>query len=210
MKKSILLLILLNLSCYDSPHLIKSSKNSTSITGQVSICNLPNFKLIKDTVLVSIDTLGYYYCLNYSGQKDKEFYVSTNAELYTYWPNGGKLRDYFKFCRAKINARELNIILNGSSSDNYNVIVTLTVVGDSVKARYEIPFYKEEGIEYRNDIITDSLELKLEKYPSNKGELLRGYVYYVGWNHSNKPNKNNSLYPGMKENFRGYFECKVE
>jgi hypothetical protein len=208
MKKWILIasISLIYTQCIDPNRKIRSNKNS--VVGTVSITALLDFHLHKDTVQVEVDTLGYFFILNPPQNREKLRSAVKTAEIFMLYPNG-KLLSNINFCTAKSSNEGLKIVFQGSPNPLFNEIMTLVFVDSFALATHSIPFYEDGEIFYDCHLRTDSLHVKLNKYPVSKGDIIRGYLAYKGWKDCTiREDKNRMV--GEPLSYEGFFECKVE
>jgi hypothetical protein len=203
-----IILVLGFIKCIDNSSTNDKNRKG-SVMGTFSINSLPNFYLERKTAQVEIDTLGYFFIANPPINKGKLIAEIENAEIFHYYPNGGRLRETTRFCSAKVKPSGLEIIFQGSPNPYFNRIMTLSFSGTNVSAKYIMPTYENGQIINDCSIYTDSLHLDLDKYPVKKGDLLRGYLSYKGWKDCTIQKENNRIV-GERLLYGGYFECKVE
>ena len=183
-------------------------RGTGSVMGTVSLDSLPNFHLKRDTVYAETDTLGYYIVTHLSNNvKSKP--VVVNAEISDcIYPNDQCLKTMIQFCKGQITDTGFKIVLHGSSISLFNEVLTLGFVDSFVIARNILPEYKDGQITYNCDYRTDSLRVKLSKYPVKKGDLVRGHLYYKAWKVCVLDLPKEVV--GEKLIYKGYFECIVE
>jgi hypothetical protein len=207
---SISILILIFIRCGNKPTMdFKKERGRDSVVGKVVVRKLPLFHLKRDSFIVGLDTLGYYFRLISPSDEIKIITATENAELFSYDPNREAMRETIRFCSANQSLSGLKIFFQGGAHNQSNKTIQLCFVDSFVVGQYFIPFYDNKEIRYPLTVRTDSLHVILEKYPVRKGDLLRGFLYYKGWITSAKE-EDNIIIAGKLEEFSGYFECKVE
>jgi hypothetical protein len=178
------------------------------IVGHVSQQILEGFKLQKDTLLVEVDTLGFFFRFNPAEDSTKLKKVLKQAEIFDNYPNG-KLSTLMYFCKGTLDNQGFKITLHGSPNPLFNRILTLCFVDRFVIAKHRMPSYRGGKIIDNCQISTDLLEVKLSKYPVAKGDVIRGYLVYKGIKDCTIMEEENRI---VREylNYDGYFECKIE
>ena len=97
-------------------------RGKSSIVGTISIDNLRDFHLQRDTALAEIDTLGYYTVSNPSGDNAKP--VIENAEIFECKYANGCLRETTRFCKGQLTDSGFKVVLHGSPSRLFNRILS--------------------------------------------------------------------------------------
>jgi hypothetical protein len=204
----IILITFLSLSliyCNENPLLpAQIERGRNSIVGKVSIEKLSKFSLKKDTLQVQVDTLGYFFIMNPPVDNKKFISAVQNVELFD-----GGLRTPIRFCSAVQSISGIKVTFQGSPNPLWNEVITLNIVDSFAIAQYIMPFYKKGMITYDCTLRTDSLHVTLDKYPVQKGDIIRGYLAYKGWKECTFREEDNRIV-GRKNHREGYFECKVE
>lgn len=204
--KKVTLIFLLFSSCINQWNEQRECKNA--VIGHVSQSNIVGFNLQKDTLQVEMDPLGYFFRSNPARDSAKLKLVLKTAEIFDNYPNG-KLSTLMNFCNAKLVDDGFKITLHGSPNRLFNRILTLYFVDSFVLAQYRTPTYENGKIINNCHILTDSLDVKLSKYPVRKGDVIKGYLVYKGIKDCTITEERNRI---VREslNYDGYFECKVE
>jgi hypothetical protein len=203
MKKAIVLYLAIFFfaQCKDRP--VQEKKNSS--VGKLSINELPNFHLEKDTLQVEVDTLGYYFIANPPRDKENLKSVIRTAEVFHYYPNGS-LKTSLHFCNARWSHCQFKIVLHGSPSASFNEIMTFSFVDSFALVTHLIPFHRKTG---SCEMRTDSLQVTLNKYPVEKGDMVKGSFFYKGWKDCMILDGNHQR-AGEPLIYGGFFECRVE